>query len=123
MTIAPATLMGSLVRLEPLGTAYADEVFEASRAPDVWTHLPITLPHVCADLGDLIWAAGYPDPQDFVSMQWATDAPFNESAVGVPSADALMKQADVSSDTTGRLAQYQQAEQLLVDQDAFIATE
>jgi ABC-type oligopeptide transport system substrate-binding subunit len=74
-------------------------------------------------MGDFIWAAAYPDAQVLVSMQLATDAPHNESAVGVPSADALMKQADVSSDATGRVAQYQRAEQLLVDQGAFIATE
>jgi len=32
-----------------------------------------------------------------------------------------MKQADVNSDQTARLKQYQQAEQLLTDQGAYIA--
>jgi peptide/nickel transport system substrate-binding protein/oligopeptide transport system substrate-binding protein len=67
------------------------------------------------------WGADYPDAQDFLTLLWARDAQYNQSSVDVPAADALMKQADVSSDATGRLRQYQQAEQLLVDQGAFIA--
>jgi peptide/nickel transport system substrate-binding protein/oligopeptide transport system substrate-binding protein len=67
------------------------------------------------------WAADYPDPQDFLSTLWAKDTPYNESSVDAPAATALMQQADVSSDAQGRLSQYQQAEQSLVDQGAFIA--
>jgi oligopeptide transport system substrate-binding protein len=69
------------------------------------------------------WSADYPDPQDFISLLWAKDAQYNSSAVDVSEADALEQQADVSSDATGRLAQYQQAEQLLINQGAFIAYE
>jgi hypothetical protein len=39
----------------------------------------------------------------------------------VPAADALAKQADINSDQTARLTQYQQAEQLWVDQGGFMA--
>jgi oligopeptide transport system substrate-binding protein len=69
------------------------------------------------------WLADYPDPQDFLSVQWAKDAQFNESSVDVPAADALERQADVSNDAAGRLTQYDQAEQMLVDQGAFISIE
>jgi peptide/nickel transport system substrate-binding protein/oligopeptide transport system substrate-binding protein len=67
------------------------------------------------------WGADYPDPQEFTSLLWAKDSPLNQSSVDVPEADALEQQADVSNDLTGRLALYQQAEQLLINQGAFIA--
>jgi oligopeptide transport system substrate-binding protein len=67
------------------------------------------------------WSADYPDPQDVTSLLWAKDAPYNQSSVDVPEADALMQQADVSTDRADRLALYQHAEQLLIDQGAFIA--
>ena len=41
--------------------------------------------------------------------------------MNVPAADALMTAADINSDQTARLKQYQQAEQLLIDNGAFIA--
>jgi ABC-type oligopeptide transport system substrate-binding subunit len=66
------------------------------------------------------WSADYADPQDFTSVLWSKDSGFNQTAVDVPEADALERQADASTDTTGRLAQYQQAEQLLIDQGAFM---
>jgi peptide/nickel transport system substrate-binding protein/oligopeptide transport system substrate-binding protein len=67
------------------------------------------------------WVADYPDPQDFTSLLWTKDSPANLSSVDVPEADALEQQADVSTDATGRLALYQRAEQLLINQGAFIA--
>jgi ABC-type oligopeptide transport system substrate-binding subunit len=69
------------------------------------------------------WGADYADPQDFISVQWSKDAPFNPSAVNVPAADNLEQEADTSTDATGRLALYQRAEQLLVDQGAFMVFE
>jgi ABC-type oligopeptide transport system substrate-binding subunit len=67
------------------------------------------------------WGADYADPQDFTSVLWSKDSGFNQTSVDVPEADALERQADVSTDAKGRLAQYQQAEQLLIDQGAFMA--
>ena len=64
------------------------------------------------------WGADYPDPQDFISLLWSKG---NSSSVDVPAADALEQQADISTDATGRLKEYQQAEQLLVNQGAFLA--
>jgi hypothetical protein len=45
------------------------------------------------------------------------------SSVDVPAADALEQQADISTDATGCLKEYQQAEQLLINQGAFLAFE
>jgi len=67
------------------------------------------------------WGADYPDPQDFMTLLWAKDAAYNQSAVNIPEADTLMKGADVSNDAAGRLTQYQKAEQLMLDQGAFMA--
>jgi peptide/nickel transport system substrate-binding protein/oligopeptide transport system substrate-binding protein len=67
------------------------------------------------------WGADYPDPQDFLTLLWSKDAQYNQSYVNVPAADALMTAADINSDQTARLKQYQQAEQLLIDNGAFIA--
>jgi len=66
------------------------------------------------------WGADYPDPQDFLSVLWATHASYNQSHVSVPQADALLAQADNMSDLTTRMPLYQHAEQLLVTQGAAI---
>jgi ABC-type oligopeptide transport system substrate-binding subunit len=66
------------------------------------------------------WGADYPDPQDFLSILWATQAKYNYSAVSMPQVDALLAQADGMSDQTARIALYQQAEQLLINQGAAI---
>jgi peptide/nickel transport system substrate-binding protein/oligopeptide transport system substrate-binding protein len=67
------------------------------------------------------WGADYPDPQDFLTLLWSKDAQYNQSFVNVPAADTLMAAADINPDQTARLKQYQQAEQLLIDNGAFIA--
>jgi peptide/nickel transport system substrate-binding protein/oligopeptide transport system substrate-binding protein len=66
------------------------------------------------------WGADYPDPQDFLSLLWTKDASYNRSFVNVPEADAITAKADVSNDATGRLAQYQQAEQLWTDKGSWM---
>ncbi len=69
------------------------------------------------------WGADYADPQDLISVLWSKDTSFGPSSIDIPDADALEKEADASTDATGRLALYQRAEQLLVDQGAFIVLE
>jgi oligopeptide transport system substrate-binding protein len=66
------------------------------------------------------WGADYPDPQDFTSLLVTKGTPYNKGFVNVPEADAILAKADVSNDVTGRLAQYQQAEQLYVNQGAWM---
>jgi oligopeptide transport system substrate-binding protein len=67
------------------------------------------------------WLADYPDPQDFLSKLYSTSGVYNEWNSSVPSADALLAQADTISDPTeqaSRLNRYNQAEQQLVQQVA-----
>ncbi|HEY7021717.1 MAG TPA: peptide ABC transporter substrate-binding protein [Ktedonobacterales bacterium] len=66
------------------------------------------------------WGADYPDPHDFLSVLWATQAEYNYSAVSMPQVDALLSQADGMSDQAARISLYQLAEQLLVNQGAAI---
>jgi peptide/nickel transport system substrate-binding protein/oligopeptide transport system substrate-binding protein len=70
-------------------------------------------------IADESWGADYPDPQDFLSLLWTKPAQYNQTFVNVPEADALCDKADVNPDPTSRYQQYQQAEQLWVDQGAF----
>jgi RimJ/RimL family protein N-acetyltransferase len=43
------TLTGRIVRLEPLATRHADDLFEASRDPRIWRWLPILQPQTRAE--------------------------------------------------------------------------
>jgi peptide/nickel transport system substrate-binding protein/oligopeptide transport system substrate-binding protein len=66
------------------------------------------------------WSVDYPDPQDVLSLLWATHASYNQSHVSVPQADALLAQADGMGEQSARIQLYQYAEQLLVTQGAAI---
>lgn len=63
------------------------------------------------------WArsVGYPDPQDFLSVIYATSSSYNWNNSGSPAIDRLMNQADHSMDNSARFPLYNQAEQMLVD--------
>ncbi|HEX9067391.1 MAG TPA: hypothetical protein VF807_01390, partial [Ktedonobacterales bacterium] len=73
-----------------------------------------------AQLSPLSWQADYPDPQDFLSLLVHTGSPYNQSGISLPAADTLLDQADANPNQAARLAQYQQAEQLLVNAVAWI---
>jgi peptide/nickel transport system substrate-binding protein/oligopeptide transport system substrate-binding protein len=69
------------------------------------------------------WVADYPDPQDWLTLQFDKDALNNATNYGQnASSDALkqqatqqlMEQADINQDQAARLLQYNQAEQQLV---------
>jgi oligopeptide transport system substrate-binding protein len=66
------------------------------------------------------WGADFPDPSDFISMLWTTNASYNRNFVSISQVDALCVQADGMSDLSARIPLYQQAEQLLVNQVAAI---
>jgi oligopeptide transport system substrate-binding protein len=67
----------------------------------------------------IAWIADYPDPQDWLSLQFAPTAINNAGFVVDPTANALMAKADqdLGSD---RMSLYNQAEQSLVTQVAWI---
>jgi oligopeptide transport system substrate-binding protein len=67
----------------------------------------------------IAWIADYPDPQDWLSLQFAPTAINNAGFVNDPTANALMAKADVDLGSD-RMSLYNQAEQSLVDQGAWI---
>ncbi|HET9979641.1 MAG TPA: hypothetical protein VFQ32_04320, partial [Ktedonobacterales bacterium] len=87
------------------------------QAMNFW-FIPPPAPTLAASpLNIYTWYVDYLDPQDFLSVLYASDAPFSAYGAGesVPAADALMRQADALSDMRQRVPLYQQAEQLLID--------
>ena len=66
------------------------------------------------------WGADYPDPQDFLSLQFGPAATNNNGSVSVPDANTLMNKADAETDQNQRIQDYEAAEQLLVTAVAWL---
>jgi oligopeptide transport system substrate-binding protein len=62
-----------------------------------------------------VWVADYSDPQDFLSLLFTSDSPYNTQSASIPAADALMRRADTLPDMAQRVPLYNQAEQMLID--------
>jgi len=62
------------------------------------------------------WVADYPDPHNFLDILFYTGSEVNISEYSNPTLDALLDQAAIEQDEAVRLAMYQQAEQLVVDE-------
>ena len=69
---------------------------------------------------EIAWIADYPDPQDWLSLQFATGAPNNSEGYSDPTLDALLKKADAEQNVATRMKLYNQAEQMVVDQSLWI---
>ena len=67
------------------------------------------------------WIEDYPDPQDWLTTNLACDSAYNSGFACDKQADALMKAADANPDKVARLTQYQQAEQILVTDVAWLS--
>jgi len=67
------------------------------------------------ELFTLGWVADYPDPHNFLDILFYTGSENNIFEYSNPSLDALLDQAAIEQDKAVRLAMYQQAEQLVVD--------
>jgi oligopeptide transport system substrate-binding protein len=63
------------------------------------------------------WCADYPDPENFADVLFHTGAQQNTGKYSNPALDALLDQARLEPDASRRVALYQQAEQLII-QDA-----
>jgi peptide/nickel transport system substrate-binding protein/oligopeptide transport system substrate-binding protein len=88
-------------------------------------HILGTDPKTGINTNDLpIWGAGwladYADPQDFLSLQFASGQGYNASQVSDSGLDQLLNKADVELDQTKRLQDYYQAEQFASDYVAWI---
>ena len=87
-------------------------------------------PEFLADLNDrnnnpyqmyqLGWIADYPDPQNFLEVLFHSGSSQNHGNYSNPEVDALLDQARGTLDAAKRLALYQQAEQMILNDAALI---
>ena len=69
---------------------------------------------------DFGWIADYPHPQDFLEVLFSSGSPYNYGNYSNSEVDALIQQANQTSDQAQSFALYQQAEQKIVDDAACI---
>jgi oligopeptide transport system substrate-binding protein len=67
------------------------------------------------EMFELGWIADYPDPDNFLDILFHTGSENNIFEYSNPDLDALLDQAAIEQNRAVRLAMYQQAEQLVVD--------
>ncbi len=61
------------------------------------------------------WCADYPDPENFADVLFHTGSQQNNGGYSNPVLDTILEQARTERDVTQRIALYQQAEQMIVD--------
>jgi oligopeptide transport system substrate-binding protein len=61
------------------------------------------------------WCADYPDPENFADVLFHSGASQNNGGYSNAQLDALLEQARIEQDVTKRIAMYQQAEQVIVN--------
>ena len=68
------------------------------------------------------WCADYPDPENFADVLFHTGSPQNTGGYSNPQLDTLLEQARIERDVAKRIAMYQQAEQIIVEDAAALFT-
>ena len=66
------------------------------------------------------WVADYPDPQDFLDILFHSESSNNHTGYTNPEVDRLLEQARTEADVEIRIALYQQAEQIIVNESPWI---
>ena len=61
------------------------------------------------------WCADYPDPENFADVLFHTGVPQNHGGYSNPELDALLEAARIEPDVTKRIAMYQEAERIIVN--------
>lgn len=61
------------------------------------------------------WCADYPDPENFADVLFHSGSNQNNGGYSNPELDSLLEAARVEQDVTKRIAMYQQAEQIIVE--------
>ena len=61
------------------------------------------------------WCADYPDPENFADVLFHSGAPQNHGGYSNPELDALLEAARIEPDVTKRIAMYQEAERVIVN--------
>ena len=66
------------------------------------------------------WEADYPDPQDFLDILFHTESSLNHGAYSNLEVDAVLEEARIEADPVRRVALYNQAENLIVNDAAWV---
>jgi oligopeptide transport system substrate-binding protein len=69
---------------------------------------------------ELGWVADYPDPENFLKIQFHSGSTNNYTQYANAEVDRLLEEADTETDEATRLSLYQQAEQIIVDDAPWI---
>jgi oligopeptide transport system substrate-binding protein len=77
-------------------------------------------PNTPYQMYQLGWIADYPDPQNFLEVLFHSESSQNHGNYSNPEVDALLDQARATQDEQERQALYQQAEQLILEDAAWI---
>ncbi len=91
---------------------------EQSLWPDFLAEL--NQPNPAYQMYQLGWVADYPDPQNFLEILFHTESGQNHGGYSNPDLDALLDEARQTQDETERLLLYQEAEQMILDDAAWI---
>ena len=68
----------------------------------------------------LAWQADYPDPQDFLDILFHSESQINHGGYSNAELDSLLEQARTESDIQKRLDLYQEAEEIVVEDAAWL---
>lgn len=93
-------VLGLNVQAKPGGSEYSHNVTTPGNPYQAWI---------------IGWVADYPDPQDFLSLQFTTGATYNTSGMSDAGWDKLVAHADAEIDATQRMKDYNEAEQQAVN--------
>ena len=66
------------------------------------------------------WSADYPDPQDFLDVLFHTESPINHGNYTNAEVDSILERARVEADVQKRIDLYNQAENLIVEDAAWV---
>ena len=66
------------------------------------------------------WEADYPDPQDFLDILFHSESALNHGHYSNPEVDRLLEEARTLTDTVRRVELYQQVEQMIVNDAAWV---
>ncbi len=68
------------------------------------------------------WCADYPDPENFADVLFHTGSSQNNGGYSNSELDTILETARVEQDVNKRIAMYQEAEQMIVDDAAVLFT-
>jgi oligopeptide transport system substrate-binding protein len=91
--------LGVTVRVENLQPEKFWDEIEAGRRGQMWSSG---------------WCADYPDPENFADILFHTGGNVNEGGYSNPELDAILEAARIEPDPAKRMAQYQQAEDIIL---------